>query len=145
MKTIYQTDLHKISINNHEEIDIRDYLIQKLNNYRKIVENSGVLFNDFIIHTNPDSITKIASTVLAFQAGLVTSVNWKTRNGWIKDADMEIILGIAATMTQHIQNCFNTEQIIEEDIRSKTEEELKNYSVEHSWLEFGGPKILSGD
>lgn len=136
MKDIYKTNIHTISIyDGSEEVITTKHkiMLKKLSNLRRKVESGGVNYNGIILKTDEGSIAKITSTVMALQSGMMQSIDWKGHNGWITGVGYEQMIGIATTVSMHIEKSFSTENKIASKIEAMTESELDTFDLESEW------------
>lgn len=73
-------------------------------------EASGVSVNGLLIRTDRDSQAVISSTHAAMQAGMLQTVQWKTADGTFATLDSAGILAIVQAVAVHVQNAFNIEK-----------------------------------
>ena len=136
MKDIYQSAKHRISIyEGSEEIITNKHqrMLKKLSSLRKKVESGGVEYQGIVLKTDEGSIAKITSTVMALQAGIMQSIDWKGHNGWIPGVDYERMMGIATTVSMHIEKSFSVENKIASKIEAMSEEELDTFDLYAEW------------
>jgi hypothetical protein len=136
MKEIYKTTNHSINIyDGSEEVITTKHkkMLKRLSKLRSKVESGGVEFNGIVLKTDEGSIAKITSTVMALQSGMMQSIDWKGHNGWITDVGYEQMIGIATTVSMHIEKAFSTENKIASKIEAMSEEELDTFDLESEW------------
>ena len=136
MKEIYKTDTHIISVIGDQskiETTKKEKLLKSLGKLRGKYESGGVDFNGVIIKTDEGSIAKITSTVMGLQSGLMTSIDWKGHNGWIKNVQFDTMLQIASVVGNHVQKCFRVENLIVDEIEKLTVSELDSYDMFARW------------
>lgn len=112
MREIYKTDSHVISVVGEQssiESTKKEKLLKSLGKLRGKFESGGVDFNGVIIKTDEGSIAKITSTVMGLQSGLMSSIDWKGHNGWIKNVQFDTMMQIASVVGNHVQKCFRVE------------------------------------
>lgn len=138
MKPVYQTNTHEIFVY-HSDIEVdetdkhRALLLRRLSDIRKRVETGGVLYDNILIKTDEGSIGKITSTVMGLQSGMMTHIDWKGHNGWIKSVDYKGMIGIATVVSSHVQKCFSAENSVSEIIENTDASELHNVDVQSLW------------
>jgi hypothetical protein len=136
MREIYKTDSHVISVVGEQssiESTKKEKLLKSLGKLRGKFESGGVDFNGVIIKTDEGSIAKITSTVMGLQSGLMSSIDWKGHNGWIKNVQFDTMMQIASVVGNHVQKCFRVENQIVNEIEMLTESELDNYDIFSRW------------
>lgn len=136
MREIYKTDSHVISVVGEQssiESTKKEKLLKSLGKLRGKFESGGVDFNGVIIKTDEGSIAKITSTVMGLQSGLMSSIDWKGHNGWIRDVQFDTMMQIASVVGNHVQKCFRVENQIVNEIEMLTESELDNYDIFSRW------------
>ena len=136
MKEIYNTSTHKISIYDESEQVIttkHKKILKRLSKLRSKVETGGVEYNGIILKTDEGSIAKITSTVMALQTGMMQSIDWKGHNGWITNVGYEQMIGIATTVSVHIEKSFSTENAIAKKIEAMAEDELDSFDLDAEW------------
>ena len=137
-KEILNTDTHSITVlddfSEDDTLSIEKMkLLDKLSKIRSKVETGGVYFNDIIIKTDEGSLGKITSTIMALQSGMMTSIDWKGENGWIRDVDLDTMMGIAMVVSAHVQKSFTTENKISEIIENMLHEDIINVDLDIMW------------
>lgn len=138
MEEVFKTDSHQVLVFKHSVDDSgvskeKKKLLDRLSKIRSREEKGGVDYNGIIIKTDEGSLGKITSTIMALQSGMMSSIDWKGHNGWIKNVDQTIMLGIATTVSAHVQKCFTTEHRISEKILDMSETDAKNLNLNDLW------------
>lgn len=136
MKNIYNSSTHSIEIyEGSEEVITSKHqrMLKRLSKLRSRIETSGTLYQGILLKTDEGSIAKITSTVMALQAGMMQSIDWKGHNGWITGVDYEGMLGIATAVSLHIEKAFSTENAIASKIEAMTEQELDAFDLDAEW------------
>lgn len=136
MKIIYTSENHSLTIfesSNSVSPTDKKQILKKLGKIRGKIETGGVDFNGIVIKTDEGSLGKITSTIMALQNGIMTDIDWKGQNGWIKGADLNTMTQIAIVVSSHVQKCFRTENIIASEIELMTQAELDVLDVQAMW------------
>jgi len=139
MKNILESTTHSISIYDDSTEVIttaHQRMLKRLSSLRKKIETGGVDFNGTIIKTDEGSLAKISSTMMALQAGITDSVDWKGQNGWIRSVDYNQMVLIATTVTKHVQKAFSVENVIASKIEAMTELELESFDLDAEWASY---------
>lgn len=75
-------------------------------NYRRIRENGGITLNGVTVKTDQESRANLLGA-----RDLNTSIDWKTKNGFVT-LTAEQIAAIATAVGVHIQKCFSAEKTV---------------------------------
>lgn len=81
---------------------------EKVAEHRYNKEVNGAKYGTYIVKTDRESQATITSTVVALQAGLINSVEFKFQNGW-KTLDTTEFFNVAMVISGHVNNCFKAE------------------------------------
>ncbi|GAA4401240.1 DUF4376 domain-containing protein [Quisquiliibacterium transsilvanicum] len=94
-------------------------------------EVSGTVLNGNPVDTDREMQSKIAGAMAAFQAGFITSVDWKFGGTTFVTLTGEQVQAIARAVTQHVQECFTWERFMVERVNAAaTVEEVNAIVVE---------------
>lgn len=111
----------------------KEETIAKLAAYRFELEVGGISVNGVTVKTDRESQAQLASALLTINEGFANSINWKSANGWV-NLDKKSIQQISKIVAQHVQGCFNVEQMHASKILNfATIEELSNYDFKTGW------------
>lgn len=114
---------------NKEKQQLKDQLASL--RYQK--ETGGFDFNGFEIKTDVESQAKVNSAFVALQAGFITDVDWKAKNGWVKLHLPEITV-LATAIANHVRNCFTKEKQVTEMIDAiQSLDELELFNLNTEW------------
>lgn len=98
---------------------------------RQNKEASSVLVGTVAVATDPESQAKINGALTAMQNGFLDQVQWKGDNGWVS-LNLSAITTVARAVTQHVQDCFNWEKAVIEQIDAATNiEEVNAINLNH--------------
>jgi len=112
---------------------VREKKIKELAQKRWEVETSGIDLGDSTILTDRESQAQISSAYAAAKNGLLTSLNFKSANGWIVLTSEQMIY-IGEAVYTHVQNCFNKEKEHYDNIMNlQTSLEIVEYNIEEGW------------
>lgn len=100
-----------------------DVISSKLAEHRYNKEVSGSKYETYEVLTDRESQATITSTIVALQAGLLTSVNFKFKNGW-KELDAVEFVKVATSISNHVNDCFKAEELTIRTLEALTIEEL---------------------
>lgn len=100
-----------------------DVIGSKLAEHRYNKEVSGSKYETYEVLTDRESQATITSTIVALQAGLLASVNFKFKNGW-KELDAVEFVKVATSISNHVNNCFKAEELTIRTLEALTIEEL---------------------
>ena len=100
-----------------------DVIGSKLAEHRYNKEVSGSKYETYEVLTDRESQATITSTIVALQAGLLTSVNFKFKNGW-KELDAVEFVKVATSISNHVNDCFKAEELTIRTLEALTIEEL---------------------
>jgi hypothetical protein len=90
---------------------------------RYAVETGGITVGGAEIETNRRAQGQLSATLAAFNAGMVSSVDWKAGNGW-QTLDLAGFAPIAEAVAAHVQDCFSAERAADDDIAAMAAAEL---------------------
>lgn len=96
---------------------------EKVAEHRYNKEVSGSKYETYEVLTDRESQATITSTIVALQAGLLTSVNFKFKNGW-KELDAVEFVKVATSISNHVNDCFKAEELTIRTLEALTIEEL---------------------
>ena len=109
----------------------KEYLIKvikkRLSSLKTDKEKAGCMFMDCLIQTDPESQAKITGTLMMMNTGLIPSVDFKTKNGFI-NLDATQFQTMAVVVATHVQICFKAESIVIGQLDSKPIDELAELS-----------------
>lgn len=86
-------------------------------------EVAGAPYGEFIVASDEASISKITGTIVSFQAGVLTTTDFKFTNGW-KTVDAAEMSKIAGTVSSYVALCFKAENIVKEKLMNMSLQEL---------------------
>lgn len=96
----------------------------------------------YITETTVDNITAsynylmLKEAIETYEEGI--SIKWKNIDGTrhqVDDSILEELKKLRIKTKEHYQKCFDTQEIIEEDINNLSNEEIQNYDLEKKWIE----------
>ena len=94
-------------------------------------EVGGTVLNGNPVDTDREMQSKIAGAMAAFQAGFITSVDWKFGGTTFVTLTGEQVQAVARAVTQHVQECFTWERFMVERVNAaNTVEEVESIVVE---------------
>lgn len=102
-----------------------------LSKYKTEKETGGIMVAGQLIDTSEQSQAKINSTFVSMENGLVKTIKFKTKTGFV-DADKGLMRTLAQTVVKHIQDCFGAEAACLDIISHMSYEELNKVSPEWS-------------
>lgn len=92
---------------------------------RYLAECNGIVYNGIEISTDRESRATLAQAAFRAKEDPTHSVRWKAKNGWF-ELDAPSIIAIAGHVETHVQNCFEKEFLLQEQIaQASSEEELE--------------------
>lgn len=98
--------------------DVRQAQIARLAAYRWQRETGGVALPDGgAIDTTREAQAQVSSAFNALSSGMIQSVEWKSRLGWVTVTLAEFGL-IAGMVAKHVQACFSAERAVTLDIEA---------------------------
>jgi len=115
------------SISSDYTVQSKEYIIRKLTEeiaeYRYFKEVSGVDYDGMLVKTDRESQGTISATLMSFLAGLLTTIDFKFKNGW-KTFDATTFPSFAKVVGAHVSNSFVSENIVANKLTLLTLEEL---------------------
>ena len=84
-------------------------------------ETGGITLNGTEIATDRESQALLTGAVLKAKDDPAYSVRWKARNGWV-GLDAAKIIAIADAVRDHVQACFDKEEVLQNQIDAVTTE-----------------------
>lgn len=78
---------------------------------RLAAEEGGIDFNGIHIDTDRVAQWQMASALITFRSGFVTSTQWKTNGQWVK-ITLPTLEAISAAVAQHVETCFFREKTL---------------------------------
>ena len=97
---------------------VRQDQIDRLADYRWRKETGGVSLPDGgAIDTTREAQAQVSSAFNALSSGMIESVEWKSRLGWVTVTLAEFGL-IAGMVAKHVQACFSAERAVTLDIEA---------------------------
>ena len=69
--------------------------------------------------TDISDTTTLSNTIVSMTLGIINSVNWKTASGTWIPLDSVDIIEIARIIANYIEQCFNTEMILAERVKTE--------------------------
>tara|TARA_Y100000296_G_scaffold78839_2_gene102078 strand:- start:615 stop:1202 length:588 start_codon:yes stop_codon:yes gene_type:complete len=109
----------------------REQLAQQIADRRWQAETGGITLNGMHIDTGRDSQALITGATVQAMLDPAYSLRWKTSTGFV-DLTAEQIIAVATAARGHVQNCFNRE--------AELLNEVENGTFEYSMLEIGWPE-----
>ncbi len=98
--------------------DVRQAQIDALADHRWQRETGGVALPDGgAIDTTREAQAQVSSAFNALSSGMIESVEWKSRLGWVTVTLAEFGL-IAGMVAKHVQACFSAERAVTLDIEA---------------------------
>lgn len=85
-----------------------EYYIERLAKRRYEAEIGGTVINGVDISTDRESQSKLIALRIVAKEDANYTVNWKTANGFVV-LDATTIIALADGVRQHVQNCFDNE------------------------------------
>ena len=98
-------------------------LCNELASYRFGREVGGIEYNDKIATTDRESQSTVASSMMSFLSGTLTSIDYKFKNGW-ETFDAETFPTFAKVIGDHVSNCFAAEKAVYVNLESMSLEDL---------------------
>lgn len=92
-------------------------------------EVGGTVLNGNPVDTDREMQSKIAGAMAAFQAGFITSVDWKFGGSTFVTLTGEQVQAVARAVTQHVQECFTWERFMVDRVNAATTIEEVNAVV----------------
>ena len=109
-----------------EYIDqIKSELLSDIHDIRKSFQLGGINisgFKDlstFTMGTDISDTTTLSNTIVSMTLGIINSVNWKPASGTWIPLDSVDIIEIARIIANYIEQCFNTEMILAERVKTE--------------------------
>lgn len=84
-------------------------------------ETGGITLNGTEIATDRESQGLLTGAVLKAKDDPAYSVRWKARNGWFS-LDAATIIAIADAVRDHVQACFDKEEVLQNQVDAATTE-----------------------
>lgn len=112
---------------------LKNEKLAELSAYRYNIEVSGITIGSSQIKTDRESQAQLASALLTVNEGFANVINWKSENGWttLNKAQLQ---HIGKIVSQHVQGCFNVEQMHAQNIsKCDTAEALGAYDFKLGW------------
>ena len=92
-------------------------------------EVSGVSADGATISTDRESQAKLSAAFSSLNAGLLTSINWKTQGGSFIVLNSQNIGSVAGSVAQHVQSCFDAEMALAQQVNAAESIEAVNAVV----------------
>lgn len=106
----------------------KEYLISniktKLSSAKSEMETAGCDFFGLTVKTDSEAQSKITSTLVSMQAGIISSVNFKFGSTWVELTKDQFSV-LVSIVTTHIQSCFNAEKQVVASLQSMTYNDLE--------------------
>lgn len=117
-----------------ESVTVRkENMYANLANIRWNRETGGVVFNGLNIPTDDRTTSKLTAVRIVATEDSTYTVNWKVGNQFFP-LDAPTIIAISDTVRQHVQDCFDREAVLIEQINTaNTHEELDNIDLSSGW------------
>lgn len=109
LEGVEQAALEQALIDYTQGEDPKNRLKKLIAGYRYDVETAGIMVGGFAIESNRESQALITGATVQAVIDPTYVVRWKTPTGFI-ELDAQAIIGIATTMRQHVQSCFDREE-----------------------------------
>lgn len=91
----------------------------------------GIEVNGMLVHTDDVSQQRIVGATVATLFNQTMKVQWKTMDGKFVELTAQEIVGLAQIMRQHVQDCYNNEAALLEELAGMTEPVTLN--VKKNW------------
>lgn len=121
------------SIRDKYEETTKAYLVSEykklLSKYKTEKEQSECNFNGSVIATDMESQSKITGTFISLQSGLLNSVNFKAKSGWIT-LNKDEFTRMVSIVALHVQTCFNAEEHCYNEIKNMSVDQLLDLDPE---------------
>ncbi len=108
-------------------VESKEYIIAKLSqevaSHRYEREVGGVEYNGKIATTDRESQSTVASSMMSFISGTLTSIDYKFKNGW-ETFDNTTFPLFVKVVGDHVSNCFAAEKIVSNRLETMLLEEL---------------------
>ena len=100
---------------------------------RYMIETDGITVSGNAVKTDRESQAQLASAVLSINHGFTNMINWKGNDGWTH-LNKEQIIQFGKIVSQHVQGCFNIEQMHSKNIQKLTTlTEVESYDIKTAW------------
>lgn len=98
----------------------KNELSEKVTDYRWKKERSGVTVNGVPISTDDISQTKLLSVFMLAKFDPNFTIRWKANNGTFLTLNAAQIMAISTAVRNHIQGCFEEEELLKQNIQNST-------------------------
>jgi hypothetical protein len=116
-----------------EVVLIRQDMQNRLAEIRYQRETAGITMPDgFLIRTDRESQFQILGVSLSFQAGVITSTQFKGLNEW-KIIDAAYAGSVTKAVTDYVQACFANEKSISDSIAAADFGGLQSINLDAGW------------
>jgi hypothetical protein len=116
-----------------EVVLIRQDMQNRLAEIRYQRETAGITMPDgFLIRTDRESQFQILGVSLSFQAGVITSTQFKGLNEW-KIIDAAYAESVTKAVTDYVQACFANEKSISDSIAAADFGGLQSINLDAGW------------
>ena len=96
-------------------------------------ETNGIMVNGSFIATDRESQAQIMGVYTALKNNMISSVNFKTLNGWVTLDSTSVVTIVMAVVT-HVQLCFSTEYQMTNTINGLTTiAAVNSYNINVGW------------
>ncbi|WP_396190393.1 DUF4376 domain-containing protein [Flavobacterium sp.] len=114
-------------------VKIRQNVLRALSELRKKKETGGITFSDgMTIATGVSDQNRITSVIANAELANVTTVDFKSENGWVT-LTIQDVKNIAAAISKHVQQCFSVERAHYDKIQSLPDDKLLTYDIDTDW------------
>ena len=106
-----------------DTISLEDYKklkIEELAAKRYEFETSGLTLGDTLIDTSRTSQAILTSAYISLKNGLLTSVDWKGRDGVFVTLDLTAVEMLSRAVTAHVQSAFTKEKELNDLVAAAT-------------------------
>ena len=108
-------------------------LCDALSTFRFNLEVGGISVDGVTVKTDRESQAQLTAALLTLNEGFAPSINWKSASGWI-NLNKAQLQQISKIVAQHVQGCFNVEQMHYSAIQKlASAEEVAAYDFTLGW------------
>jgi hypothetical protein len=105
----------------------------QLSAYRYKIETGGVALGGNKILTDRESQSMTNGALSSLKNGLLTSIDWKSVNGWVS-LTIDTFTPVAQAVATHVQGCFTNEKVHSDKIDSLSDMKTVNdYDFTANW------------
>lgn len=98
-------------------------LSKQLSSFKTEKEYGGAYYGEYELATDLESQSKVSSVFMSINAGLVSTVDFKFKNGYV-NMTAEEFQKVAVFLLAHVQACFTAESMVKDSFANMTFDEL---------------------